>query len=107
MTSETTNVTDADRFIDRISAAVLASLDLASIYLGDRLGLYAALREQPGQRPPELAERLGLDERYVREWLEQQAVTGILTADGANDADTRRRDQQISAVPRMNIPMSP
>ncbi len=90
MTAETTTDAGADDFLDRMGAAVLASLDLASIYLGDRLGLYAALREPPGQRSQELAERTGLDERYVREWLEQQAVTGILTADGEEAGDTRR-----------------
>jgi 2-polyprenyl-3-methyl-5-hydroxy-6-metoxy-1,4-benzoquinol methylase len=80
----------ADEFLDRMSAAVLASVDLASIYLGERLGLYAALHEQPGQRPAELADRLGLEQRYVREWLEQQAVTGILAADDSDDAADRR-----------------
>src|SRR5436305_14001781 len=90
MTAETTTDAGADDFLDRMGPAVLASLDLASIYLGDRLGLYAALRERPGQRSQELAERPGPDERYVRERLEHREVTSILTADGEYAAETRR-----------------
>ena len=31
---------------------------------------------------PELARAAGIDERYAREWLEQQACAGVLDADG-------------------------
>jgi hypothetical protein len=51
------------------------------VYLGDRLGLFRALADGGPATSAELASRIGLDERYVREWLEQQAVTGILAAD--------------------------
>ena len=38
---------------------------------------------------PELADAAGLDERYVREWLQAQAVSGLLTFDGP-DVTTAR-----------------
>jgi SAM-dependent methyltransferase len=38
-----------------------------------------------------LAARLDLDERYVREWLEQQAVTGFLAVDDVAAAPGERR----------------
>ena len=58
----------------RVGAAVLGALDVQAIYLGDRLGLYRALAEGGPATAPELATRTGIDPRYAREWLEQQAV---------------------------------
>jgi 2-polyprenyl-3-methyl-5-hydroxy-6-metoxy-1,4-benzoquinol methylase len=64
---------------ERVLAATIGLLDLAAIHLGERLGLYRALRDKGPATSVELAARTGADERYLREWLEQQAVTGILT----------------------------
>src|ERR1041384_2964707 len=47
-------------------AGRFAAIALAA--LGDRLGLFAALRGSPATSE-ELAQRAGLQERYVREWL--------------------------------------
>jgi SAM-dependent methyltransferase len=80
---------DTDTFVERLFGSVLATMDLQSVYLGDRLGYYRALAEAP-LTSAELAARTGTAERYAREWLEQQAVTGILVTDPAVDADTRR-----------------
>jgi 2-polyprenyl-3-methyl-5-hydroxy-6-metoxy-1,4-benzoquinol methylase len=78
-----------DELQGRVCGAFIGMLDLASIYLGDKLGLYAALRDAPATSS-ELARRAGISERYAREWLEQQAVTGFLTvAGGSADADAR------------------
>ena len=41
--------------------------------------------------PGELAEATGTDERYAREWLEQQAVAGILEVDDVEAAAEERR----------------
>ena len=71
-----------DELVERLFEAVLGFNDLHMVYLGDRLGLYAALSELGAVTPAELAEATGTSERYVREWLEQQAVTGILEEDG-------------------------
>ncbi len=74
----------------RICGALIGSLDLVSVYLGDALGLYGALAEGGPATSLELARRAGIAERYAREWLEHQAVTGILTVDDASkDADKR------------------
>lgn len=70
-------------FVERIFSSTLATYDLFSIYIGERLGFYAALADKP-LSASELARSTGTDERYVREWLEQQAVTGILRADDAD-----------------------
>ena len=89
-TTDTTHPTDA--LVERLFGSVLATLDIQAAYLGDRLGYYRALAEADagGLTSAELATRTGTAERYAREWLEQQAVTGILTASDDVDA-TRRR----------------
>ena len=62
-----------------------------SIYLGDRLGYFRSLADGRAATPAELAEVTETDERYVREWLEQQAVTGFLLVDDAAAAPDERR----------------
>ena len=74
--------TSADALTERLFSATVASLELAGVYLGDRLGLYRSLDADGPATPEELAGRSGTDARYVREWLEQQAVGGILEVDG-------------------------
>ena len=80
-----------DELAGRLVGAVLASLDLQAVYLGDRLGLYRALEEGGPATPPELAERAGIHPRYAREWLEHQAVGSILDVDDPSAAADERR----------------
>jgi SAM-dependent methyltransferase len=70
-----------DALVERLFGATLGALDVASVYIGVRLGLYRALRDRGASSSSELAEAAGLEERYAREWLEQQATTGILEVD--------------------------
>ena len=65
--------------------------DILSVYLGDRLGLYRALRDGGPATSAELASRAGIAERYAREWLEQQATTGFLVVDDATAPAADRR----------------
>jgi 2-polyprenyl-3-methyl-5-hydroxy-6-metoxy-1,4-benzoquinol methylase len=82
---------DRDELAGRLFGATLGAMDLLAIYLGDRLGFYRALAEHGSTTSAELAETAAADERYVREWLEQQAVTGILAVDdGGCDGAARR-----------------
>lgn len=80
----------AGAFAERVFNAAVEMIDLATIYLGDQLGYYRALVEIGSATPAELAGRTGTNERYTREWLEQQAVTGILEVDDTGDPATRR-----------------
>lgn len=86
----TPDTTAGDAFVERLFGAVLATMDLHAVYLGDRLGYYRALATGP-LTSTELARRTGTAERYAREWLEQQAVTGILDTDPGVEAAQRRR----------------
>jgi 2-polyprenyl-3-methyl-5-hydroxy-6-metoxy-1,4-benzoquinol methylase len=80
----------AEPLTDRLFKAALGAFDLAGVYLGDRLGLYRALAALGPLTAQELAAHAAMDVRYAREWLEQQAVTGILHATAEGDADDRR-----------------
>jgi SAM-dependent methyltransferase len=67
---------------DRLYSAMTATFDLLAVYVGERLGWYAALAQGP-RTPAELAAATRTNERYAREWLEHQAAGGILeTEDG-------------------------
>jgi len=76
---------------ERLLEATTGALELFGIYLGDRLGLYDALRKRDSSTAAELAEATGVAARYAREWLEQQAVAGMLAVDDVTaDAEHRR-----------------
>ena len=82
--------TARDALIERLSGATIGALDLFSVYLGDRLGYYRTLADGEAMSAAELAERTGTTERYAREWLEQQAITGILVVAAEGDSASRR-----------------
>lgn len=86
---------DTDALGDRILEATIATMELAAVHLGLRLGLYHGLVELVEATSHQLAHHLALDERYVREWLEQQAVAQLLTC--RDDAAPPR--ERIYAVP--------
>ncbi|MFZ6005958.1 MAG: class I SAM-dependent methyltransferase [Actinomycetota bacterium] len=77
-------------FAESLFGAALGTIELTMAYFGRRLGLYEALQAGP-RTSAELASAAGIDERYAREWLEQQAVAGVVVVDDAEaDAATRR-----------------
>ena len=66
-------------FVGDLGAAATTAL----VLIGDKLGLYRAMADSEPVTSAELAERTGTRERYVREWLCQQAASGYLTYDPA------------------------
>jgi SAM-dependent methyltransferase len=71
-------------FAKRVFGTLQGAVTAGMIHLGDRLGLYRALAAAPATSR-ELAERTGLHERWLREWLRQQGAAGLV----AFDADER------------------
>lgn len=104
--AETTKTPDA--LVGRLFEASLGMFDVMSVYLGDQLGLYRVLKDGGPASAGELAARSGIDPRYAREWLEQQAVTGILEVDDATAAaDVRRYHLPAAHVDPLLNPDSP
>ena len=64
--------------VERLFHGGIAVLEMLSIYVGDRLGLYRALAKDGPSTAGQLARSAGIHERYAREWLEQQAVAGLI-----------------------------
>ena len=80
-----------DELVERLFSASLGMAEVLTVYLGDNLGLYRALERAGSMTAAELAKDTGIFERYAREWLEQQAAAGILTAEDLTaDTDERR-----------------
>jgi 2-polyprenyl-3-methyl-5-hydroxy-6-metoxy-1,4-benzoquinol methylase len=80
-----------DALAGRLMEATLGLIDVGAIYIGDQLGLYRALARGGRMTSSRLAIETGTHERYAREWLEQQAVSGLLEVDDpARPADARR-----------------
>jgi 2-polyprenyl-3-methyl-5-hydroxy-6-metoxy-1,4-benzoquinol methylase len=75
----------------RLLDATTGALELFGVYLGDRLGLYDVLRREGAVTVAGLAGAAGIAPRYAQEWLEQQAVAGVLTVDDASAAAGDRR----------------
>jgi 2-polyprenyl-3-methyl-5-hydroxy-6-metoxy-1,4-benzoquinol methylase len=72
--------TATEEFADRVFGSALGAIEILSIHIGDRLGLYRAIGVD-GTTSADLARGTGMSQRYVREWLEQQTVSGIVQVD--------------------------
>jgi SAM-dependent methyltransferase len=79
-----------DALVERLFEAVLGMTDVYAVYMGDRLGLYEALADG-NELEGELAASTGTNGRYLREWLEQQAVTGLIVVDDPSKPAGERR----------------
>jgi len=78
----------ADAVAEHVFNLAVAGAEAMSIYVGDRLGWYRALADDGPATPAELASRTATHPRHTREWLEQQAVCGLLVA---HDVESDRR----------------
>ena len=83
--------TAPDALAERLFAAAIDTLELASVHIGGQLGFYRALDDGGNATPGELAARTGTVERYVREWLEQQAAAGFLSVANPDAIANERR----------------
>lgn len=81
-------VADAGALIERLFLGAIESVELMTVYLGVRLGLYQALGE--ALSAPELAATTGIEVRYAEEWLEQQAIAGLVDVVEPGERATRR-----------------
>jgi 2-polyprenyl-3-methyl-5-hydroxy-6-metoxy-1,4-benzoquinol methylase len=65
------------QFVQDMGACATAPL----VVIGDKLGLYKAMADGGPVTPAELGRRTGCRERYIREWLCQQAASGYVEYD--------------------------
>lgn len=82
---------ERDAFVGRLFQSMIGGLESLTIYLGGQLGLYQSLAEHGPSTSKELAARTNTSERYIREWLEQQAAADILAVDDTSAGAMDRR----------------
>lgn len=66
-------------FMGKIVNDLGATESTVLVIIGDKLGLYKAMADSKPVTPAELASRTGTTERYVREWLSNQAAGGYIS----------------------------
>src|SRR5271170_5881902 len=64
--------------------------------IGEKLGLYKAMAHAGPLTSEEVADRSSASERYVREWLRNQAAGGYVTYDPASDCYTLPDEHVLS-----------
>jgi 2-polyprenyl-3-methyl-5-hydroxy-6-metoxy-1,4-benzoquinol methylase len=72
-------------FVERIVLDVGTAMRGGLMYIGDRLGIFAALAESGPVTSAGLSQQTGLDERYLREWLAAMATAEYLEHDSEGD----------------------
>jgi SAM-dependent methyltransferase len=76
----------AGAFVGKVVTDCATAVSVALAVIGDQLGLYRAMAGAGPLTPQEVAERTHTSERYVREWVINQAAAGYLDY----DPDTQR-----------------
>jgi hypothetical protein len=69
--------------LGKVLNAFGAALSSTLVYIGQKLGLYKAMLCAGWMTPAELAKDTGMNERYIREWLVNQAASGYVRYDPA------------------------
>ena len=75
----------------RLLQSTTQALELYGIHLGKELGLYDAMKSGRRMTAAQLADAAEIAPRYAREWLEQQAVAGLLNVERASAPPDERR----------------
>ena len=72
---------EVEAFIGRVVTDLSATFSGVLVNVGRKLGLYQAMADLGACTSTALAEATGIRERYVREWLANQAAGGYVTYD--------------------------
>ncbi|MEO7658673.1 MAG: class I SAM-dependent methyltransferase, partial [Pyrinomonadaceae bacterium] len=83
-------------FLGKVVGDFGASLSSMLGFIGQKLGLYEALANSDGMTPAELATKTGTTERYVREWLINQACGDYVQYDPASGKFSMLPEQAVA-----------
>lgn len=75
---------------------------MATVLVGEELGLYRAMADRLPTTPEALADRTGCNPRLVREWLHAQAAAGYIEAE---DGKFRLPEEQAMALADVDSPV--
>lgn len=85
-----------NEFLGKVVGDFGAALSSVLSYIGIKLGLFDGLADSDGLTPAELAEKTSTTERYVREWLVNQASGGYLEYDPATKKYSMTPEQKTA-----------
>jgi SAM-dependent methyltransferase len=85
-----------EAFLGKVLGELGASASALLVRIGDELGLYRAMADGEPVTPGELASRTGTAERYVREWLANQAAGGYVEYDPRTGTFTLPPEQALA-----------
>src|SRR3984957_8663447 len=88
------NETKLNEFLGKAVGDLGAAISSTLMIVGDKLGLYKALAQTPST-PAELAKRTNTNERYIREWLNNQAAGGYVEYDAASGRFSMSEEQKL------------
>jgi SAM-dependent methyltransferase len=83
-------------FMGKAVGDIGAAMSANMVLLGDKLGLYKAMAKHGPVTPAELAKATKTTERYVREWLGNQAAGGYITYDQGSGRYTLPEEQALA-----------
>ncbi len=87
------NEVKLQEFMGKALGDIGAGLSAVLVLIGDKLGLYKTMARTGPVTPTELAKETNTAERYLREWLSNQAAGGYLTYDPTTGRYTLPQEQ--------------
>ena len=96
MSTPAVDETRLEAFMGQAVADMSAAISAPMTILGEKLGLYRAMAGAGPLTPGEVAERAGCAERYVREWLANQAAGGYVDYDEEDGTFTLPPEQALA-----------
>jgi len=94
-----TDMSKVEAFAGQVVTDIAAAFSGVMTNIGHRPGLYKALAGAGWVTSNQLADKTGTDERYVREWLNNQAAGGYLAYDPKNRLGTTCRTSTSRCSP--------
>ncbi len=91
-----------NEFMGKLVTDMGGAAMMASVILGEELGLYRAMVDGTPTTPEQLATRTGCNPRLIREWLSAQAAAGYVEA---SDGQFRLPAEQAMALAREDSPV--
>ncbi|HXF43722.1 MAG TPA: class I SAM-dependent methyltransferase [Pyrinomonadaceae bacterium] len=85
-----------NQLVEKIITDYGACLSTALVYIGERLGIYKAMADGKGYTSQSLSEKTGLNERYLREWLLNQAAGGYIEYDPESKQYSLNAEQTLA-----------
>src|SRR5437667_250926 len=85
-----------NEFLGKVVGDFGAALSSSLVYIGQKLGLYKALAAEGPATPAELAQKTSTNERYIREWLLNQAASGYVDYDAESGRYSLSPEQTVA-----------